>query len=186
MTLGMVILGRQGSGKGTQAVRIAERFQIVHISTGDMLRSAVQEGTELGLKAKSIMDAGGLVTDDVVNGIVAERLAKDDVQNSGFLLDGYPRTVGQATQLKKLVGESLKLAINLDVSIEEVTQRMMSRGREDDTPDAIAKRLELYEAETAPLIEWFESENILCVIDGLGTEIEVHQRVIEEIERNIG
>ena len=92
MTLGMVILGRQGSGKGTQAVHIAERFQIVHISTGDMLRSAVQEGTELGLKAKSIMDSGGLVTDDVVIGIVAERLAKDDVQNSGFLLDGYPRT----------------------------------------------------------------------------------------------
>ena len=85
-----------------------------------------------------------------------------------------------------MVGESLKLAINLDVSIEEVTQRMMSRGREDDTPEAIARRLELYEAETAPLIKWFESENILCVIDGLGTEIEVHQRVIEEIERNIG
>ena len=117
---------------------------------------------------------------------MAERLAKDDVQNSGFLLDGYPRTVGQATELKQLVGDSLKLAINLDVSIEEVTQRMMSRGREDDTQEAIARRLELYEAETAPLIEWFEKmKNILCVIDGLGTETEVHRRVIEEIQRNI-
>ena len=85
--------------------------------------------------------------------------AKDDVQNSGFSsLDGYPRTVGQATELKQLVGDSLKLAINLDVSIEEVTQRMMSRGREDDTPEAIARRLELYEAETAPLIEWLKNE----------------------------
>ena len=102
MTLGMIILGRQGSGKGTQAVRIAERFGIIHISTGDMLRVAVEEGTELGLKAKSIMDAGELVTDDVINGIVEERLKKEDVLHSGFLLDGYPRTVGQATELKKL------------------------------------------------------------------------------------
>ena len=181
----IVLLGPPGAGKGTQANKLFRDYGLVQLSTGDMLRSAVQEGTELGLKAKSIMDSGGLVTDDVVNGIVAERLAKDDVQNSGFLLDGYPRTVGQATELKKLVGDSLKLAINLDVSIEEVTQRMMSRGREDDTPEAIARRLELYEAETAPLIEWFENENILCVIDGLGTEIEVHRRVIEEIQRNI-
>ena len=169
MTLGMVILGRQGSGKGTQAVHIAEQFQIVHISTGDMLRSAVQEGTELGLKAKSIMDSGGLVTDDVVNGIVAERLAKDDL----------------IIELGDVMWYVMQACKALDVSIEEVTQRMMSRGREDDTPEAIARRLELYEAETAPLIEWFENENILCVIDGLGTEIEVHRRVIEEIQRNI-
>ena len=185
MTLGMVILGRQGSGKGTQAVHIAKRFEVVHISTGDMLRSAVEEGTELGLQAKSIMDAGGLVTDDVVNGIVAERLAKEDVRSSGFLLDGYPRTVGQASVLKQLVEGNLKLAINLDVSIEEVTQRMISRGREDDTPEAIARRLELYESETSPLIQWFIDEGILCVVNGLGTESEVHKRVIEEIEKNL-
>ncbi|MBT95560.1 MAG: adenylate kinase [Acidimicrobiaceae bacterium] len=185
MTLGMVILGRQGSGKGTQAVHIAKRFEVVHISTGDMLRSAVEEGTELGLQAKSIMDAGGLVTDDVVNGIVAERLAKEDVRSSGFLLDGYPRTVGQASVLKQLVEGNLKLAINLDVSIEEVTQRMISRGREDDTPEAIARRLELYESETSPLIQWFDDEGILCVINGLGTESEVHKRVIDEIEKNL-
>ena len=184
MTLGMVILGRQGSERNASSshsgtVSNRSYFNRRHVAV------CCARGTELGLKAKSIMDSGGLVTDDVVNGIVAERLAKDDVQNSGFLLDGYPRTVGQATELKQLVGDSLKLAINLDVSIEEVTQRMMSRGREDDTPEAIARRLELYEAETAPLIEWFENENILCVIDGLGTEIEVHRRVIEEIQRNI-
>ena len=185
MTLGMIILGRQGSGKGTQAVRIAERFGIIHISTGDMLRASVEEGTELGLKAKSIMDAGELVTDDVINGIVEERLKKEDVLHSGFLLDGYPRTVGQATELKKLAAENLKLAINLEVSIEEVTQRMLSRGRQDDTPEAIARRLELYEAETSPLIEWFDKENILCVINGSGTENEVYERVISEIEKSI-
>ena len=110
MTLGMIILGRQGSGKGTQAVRIAERFGIIHISTGDMLRAAVEEN-RTGLKAKSIM-AGELVTDDVINGIVEERLKKEDVLHSGSLLDGYPRTVGQATELKKLAAENLKLAIN--------------------------------------------------------------------------
>ena len=124
-----------------------------------MLRAA-EEGTELGLKAKSIMDAGELVTDDVINGIVEERLKKD-VLHSGFLLDGYPRTVGQATELKKLAAENLKLAINLEVSIEEVTQRMLSRGRQDDTPEAIARRLELYETETSPLIEWFDKEHFM-------------------------
>ena len=185
MSLGMVILGRQGSGKGTQAVRIAERFGVIHISTGDMLRTAVKEGTELGLKAKNIMDAGDLVPDTVINGIVQERLTKGDVAQSGFLLDGYPRTVGQANELRSLAKGNLKLAINLEVSIEEVTKRMISRGREDDTEEAIARRLELYEAETAPLLEWFSKEGILSVIDGSGTEIEVYGRIVSTIEAKI-
>ena len=185
MSLGMVILGRQGSGKGTQAVRIAERFGVIHISTGDMLRTAVKEGTELGLKAKNIMDAGDLVPDTVINGIVQERLTKGDVAQSGFLLDGYPRTVGQTNELRSLAKGNLKLAINLEVSIEEVTKRMISRGREDDTEEAIARRLELYEAETAPLLEWFSKEGILSVIDGSGTEIEVYGRIVSTIEAKI-
>tara|TARA_B100000029_G_scaffold512596_1_gene609687 strand:+ start:427 stop:984 length:558 start_codon:yes stop_codon:yes gene_type:complete len=185
MSLGMVILGRQGSGKGTQAVRIAERFGVIHISTGDMLRTAVKEGTELGLKAKNIMDAGDLVPDTVINGIVQERLTKGDVERSGFLLDGYPRTVGQANELRNLAKGNLKLAINLEVTIEEVTKRMISRGREDDTEEAIARRLELYEAETAPLLEWFSKEGILSVIDGSGTEIEVYSRIVSAIEAKI-
>ena len=185
MTIGMVILGRQGSGKGTQALRIAEQFGIIHISTGDMLRAAVQDGTELGLQAKEIMDAGGLVSDDVINGIVKERLTKNDVQSSGFLLDGYPRTVGQAIELRKLVNESLQIVINLEVSLEEVTSRMVSRGREDDTQEAIAKRLELYEAETAPLLDWFTEEGILCIIDGQGTEAEVYARIANAIEDKV-
>jgi adenylate kinase len=178
----MVILGRQGSGKGTQAIRIAERFGVIHISTGDMLRAAVKEGTKLGLQAKDIMDAGGLVPDNVISGIVEERLAEEDVVESGFLLDGYPRTAGQALDLRSFAHENLQLAINLDVSIEEVTERMLNRGREDDTEEAIARRLELYEAETAPLLKWFIDEGILCVIDGRGTEIEVYARIVDAIE----
>ena len=116
----MVILGRQGSGKGTQAIRIAESYGVVHISTGDMLRAAVAEGTELGLKAKSIMDAGDLVPDSVINGIVEERLLKQDVQSGGFLLDGFPRTVGQADALVSYAEDDLRLALNLDVSIEKL------------------------------------------------------------------
>jgi len=182
MTLGMVILGRQGSGKGTQAIRIAEQFGVIHISTGDMLRTAVKEGTELGLQAKDLMDAGELVSDSIINGIVQERLQKEDVSRSGFLLDGYPRTVGQAIELRNLAHDDLKLAINLEVSIKEVTERMISRGRADDTEEAIARRLELYEAETAPLLEWFTEAGILCVVDGLGSETEVYARIVEAVE----
>jgi adenylate kinase len=157
MALGMIILGRQGSGKGTQAARIAHRYGVVHISTGDMLRSAV--------------------ADDVINGIVDERLAKADVVDGGFLLDGYPRTPGQADALVGFVGERLQLALNLDVSVDVVTERMMARGREDDSPESIARRLQLYEAETAPLLSWAEDRGILTVIDGLGGENDVFARL---------
>tara|TARA_Y100001936_G_scaffold127474_1_gene124816 strand:+ start:152 stop:715 length:564 start_codon:yes stop_codon:yes gene_type:complete len=184
MPIGMVILGRQGSGKGTQAIRIAESYGVVHISTGDMLRAAVAEGTELGLKAKSIMDAGDLVPDSVINGIVEERLLKQDVRSSGFLLDGFPRTVGQAEALLSYAEKDLRLALNLDVSIDEVMTRMLARGRDDDTAEAITRRLELYETETAPLLDWFEERGILKIVDGNGTETDVFDRltaVIEEI-----
>ncbi len=180
----MVILGRQGSGKGTQAIRIAESYGVVHISTGDMLRAAVAEGTELGLKAKSIMDAGNLVPDSVINGIVEERLLKQDVRSDGFLLDGFPRTVGQAEALLSYAEDDLRLALNLDVSIDEVMTRMLARGRDDDTAEAITRRLELYETETAPLLDWFEERGILKIVDGNGTETDVFDRltaVIEEI-----
>ena len=184
MPIGMVILGRQGSGKGTQAIRIAESYGVVHISTGDMLRAAVADGTELGLKAKSLMDAGDLVPDSVINGIVEERLLKQDVQSGGFLLDGFPRTVGQAEALLTYAEDDLRLALNLDVSIDEVMARMLSRGRDDDTAEAITRRLELYETETAPLLDWFAERGILKIVDGNGTETDVFGRlraVIEEI-----
>ena len=178
MPLVLVMLGRQGSGKGTQAALLAERYGVVHVSTGDMLRAAVAAGTELGLRAKAVMDAGNLVGDDIMIGIVDERLAEDDIGSHGVLLDGFPRTTAQADALAEILGGTgPDLAINLDVPIAEVTARMLARGRDDDTEEAICRRLELYEAETAPLLAWFEERGRLTVVDGLGTEDEVFARL---------
>lgn len=183
MPLVLVILGRQGSGKGTQAALLAERYGVVHVSTGDMLRAAVAAGTELGLRAKAVMDAGNLVGDDIMIGIVGERLADNDIQAHGVLLDGFPRTTAQADALAEILGGTgPDLAINLDVPIAEVTERMLARGRDDDTEEAISRRLGLYEAETAPLLAWFEERSRLTVVDGLGTEDEVFARLSEVID----
>ncbi len=183
MPLMLVILGRQGSGKGTQAAMLAERYGVVHVSTGDMLRAAVAAGTELGLRAKAVMDAGNLVGDDIMIGVVGERLAYDDIQTHGVLLDGFPRTTAQADALAEILGGTgPDLAINLDVPIAEVTERMLARGRDDDTEEAISRRLELYEAETAPLLAWFEKRGRLTVIDGLGTEDEVFARLSQVVD----
>ena len=182
MPLVLVILGRQGSGKGTQAALLAERYGVVHVSTGDMLRAAVAAGTELGLRAKAVMDAGDLVGDDIMIGIVGERLSDDDIQTRGVLLDGFPRTTAQADALAELLGGSgPDMALNLDVPIAEVTERMLARGRDDDNEEAISRRLELYEAETAPLLAWFEERGRLTVVDGMGTEDEVFARLTDVI-----
>jgi adenylate kinase len=183
----LVILGRQGSGKGTQCARLVDHYGAVHISTGDMLRAAVSEGTELGLRARAIMDAGELVSDEIMNGIVAERLAKADVQRNGVLLDGFPRTPAQADALEAILGPGgLDAAVNLDVPVEVVKERMASRGRVDDTPEAIDRRLDLYEKQTAPLIDWFQSRGLLVVVDGLGTEEQVFGRLVRAIDARRG
>ncbi|MDE0927977.1 MAG: adenylate kinase [Acidimicrobiales bacterium] len=185
----LVIFGRQGSGKGTQCARLVEAFGPVHISTGDMLRAAVAEGTEFGRRAQKVMDAGDLVSDEIINGIVAERLALPDVVQNGFLLDGFPRTPAQATALNALLEEaetSLDLAINLDVSIEVVTERMVARGRADDSPEGIAQRLSLYEQETAPLFSLFADQGILKIVDGDGTEDEVAARLAHVVTESQG
>ncbi len=176
----LVILGRQGSGKGTQCVRLVEAYGMVHVSTGDMLRSAVASGTELGREAQAVMDAGNLVPDEVVNGIVAERLAMPDVVEHGVILDGFPRTPVQAQALEGIlgsVGTPLAGALNLDVPVDVVIGRMLERGRVDDTEEAIRLRLDLYESETAPLLSWFEDRGMLRVVDGLGSEDEVFGRL---------
>ena len=181
----MVILGRQGSGKGTQSLRIAEKYGCVHVSTGDMLRAAVAEGTELGRQAEAVMKAGDLVSDEIMNGIVAERLAKDDIMQGGVLLDGFPRTAEQADALEQILagfGQSLTMAIDLEVPLDVVMQRMLDRGRDDDTPEAIQRRLDLYEAQTAPLLDWFRSHDLLVTVDGVGTEDEVFQRLAAAID----
>ncbi len=178
----LVILGKQGAGKGTQCELLVERYGVAHISTGDMLRAAVAAGTPLGRQAKEVMDAGELVSDELILGIVAERLEAPDTA-AGFLLDGFPRTEAQADGLFALLApHTVSRAIDLDVADDIVTQRMLDRGRADDTPEAIARRLELYEAETAPLRKLFADRGVLVTVDGLGTPAEVHQRIVAAIE----
>ena len=184
----LVILGRQGSGKGTQADRLVEAYSPIHVSTGDMLRAAVADGTELGRRAGALMDAGDLVGDDLINGIVAERLARSDVVEHGFLLDGYPRTPDQATAMEGFLSEAgttLDGAVTLDVPVDEVTARMLARGRVDDTEEAIRRRLDLYESETAPLLAWFADRGLLEVVDGMGDEDVVFGRLSTVIDARL-
>ncbi len=179
MTLRLIVLGRQGAGKGTQCLRLSQRFGIPHISTGDMLRAAVAEGTELGLQAKAIMDAGDLVPDDLMNNIVAERLTSDDAAN-GFLLDGFPRTAAQAAWLDEALSPGgIDLAVSIEVPDEVVIERMLARGRADDTEEAIRRRLELYEAQTSPLLSHYEGR--VAIIDGHAPEDVVEARAAEVI-----
>jgi len=187
MTIRLIVLGRQGAGKGTQCARLAERYGVPHISTGDMLRQAVEEATPLGLEAKALMDAGDLVPDAVMQGIVAERLDRPDAVEHGFLLDGFPRTVGQAEALEAMTDdEFIHLAVNIEVPEDIVLERMLGRGREDDTVDAIRRRLDLYEAETAPLLAWFGDRYLIATIDGVGTEDEVATRLFAAIDAVTG
>lgn len=178
----MVIFGRQGAGKGTQCLRLVEHFGVAHISTGDMLRGAVAAGTELGKAAKAVMDAGNLVSDEIILGIVRERLAMDDCRTNGFVLDGFPRTTAQAQGLVEILGDDeLHAVVDLDVPIDEVTTRMKARGRDDDTDEGIARRLELYEQETRPVLSWFDDRGLLVTVDGLGTEEEITERLLAAI-----
>jgi len=178
----LVILGRQGSGKGTQSARLAERYGVPHVSTGDILRTAVAEQTELGQRAKATMDAGDLVPDEIMLGIIEARLAAPDAM-AGFVLDGFPRTDAQAKGLAGLLGaEGLDLAIDLAVPDEVVIERMLGRGRADDTEEAIRRRLDLYEEQTAPLLDWFAGQDLLVAVDGVGTPDEVFARLVEVID----
>lgn len=173
-----LILGRQGSGKGTQSLMLAEKFGFVHVSTGDLLREAAESSSPLGLRVKKIMDAGELVSDEVMCEILAKRIAQPDVAANGVLLDGFPRTTAQAEALASIVGE-VRGVLNLDVPLEEVTQRMLARNRDDDTEESIARRLALYEEQTAPLLSWYERRSEVATIDGIGTEEEVFERLAD-------
>jgi adenylate kinase len=153
-----------------------------------MLRAAVAAGTELGRQAGALMDAGSLVGDDLINGIVAERLAQPDVAERGFLLDGYPRTPDQAAAMEGFLSEAgttLNGAVNLDVPVDEVTARMLARGRADDTEEAIRRRLDLYESETAPLLAWFADRGLLDVVDGMDDEDIVFDRLSAVIDARL-
>jgi adenylate kinase len=180
----LVLLGAPGSGKGTQAARLTRQLGVPHISTGDLLRAAVKAGTPLGLEARSIMDAGHLVSDEIMLGVLGERLAADDVR-AGYILDGYPRNLAQVKALDALLNrleQPLDVVLKLEVPGEEIIQRTEVRyreqGRVDDNPDTVRKRLAVYAEQTAPVAEWYESHGMLRTIDGVGEVDAVFERIL--------
>jgi adenylate kinase len=209
----LILLGRQGAGKGTQCVRLARHFVVPHISTGEILRAAVREGSPFGLKASEYMDRGDLLPDDVMIGIAAERLGHDDARTRGYLLDGFPRTVAQAEALVEIAGRKpVDTVLDLEVPRETVLLRLAGRRvcencgtnysvaapptngwtcdvcggrvvqRADDTEDAINRRLDLYETQTWPLIDFYRQRGELVQVDGVGTPDEVLERLIAAVE----
>lgn len=181
----LLLLGPPGAGKGTQAGHIAKLLGIPHISTGDMLRQAVAEETELGMQAKAIMEAGDLVPDDLVTALVIERLAQPDAA-CGYLLDGYPRNAAQADTLTNTYGDDvIDTAIAVDVESEELVRRILQRakeqGRTDDTEDVVRNRLNVYQADTEPLIGYYRDRERLAEVDGVGSVDEVFGRIVEAL-----
>jgi adenylate kinase len=209
----LVLLGKQGAGKGTQANWLAEHYNVVHLSTGDLFRERAAYGTAFGLKAKEYMDAGELVPDDIVIGVVEECLAPGGPLDDGFVLDGFPRTLQQAEELDRVLdGHPLDVVINIDVPREIVLDRLAGRRvcencqrvyhvnmpparnwtcdncggrvvqRDDDTEAAIDRRLELYERETVPIIEYYRDGGLLVVVDGVGEGDEVFERIVKVVD----
>jgi adenylate kinase len=184
----LLIVGPQGSGKGTQGVRIAETFGIPVVSTGDIFRANIKGGTELGQQVTAILDRGDLVPDELTSEIVRDRLSQDDAAN-GFLLDGYPRNTAQVAHLEEFLsarGESLDAVLLLDVpreeSISRLSLRAIEQGRSDDTEDAIAHRLDIYERETAPIIDVYSEKGIVDRIDGTGALDDVTDRIVAALD----
>jgi adenylate kinase len=211
----LILLGPPGAGKGTQAKMLTERFDIPQISTGDILRAAVKDRTPMGVKAKSFMDAGGLVPDDVVIGIVRERLQNQDCA-AGFILDGFPRTVAQADALKETLhslGKDLDAVISLEVDTESLVERLTGRRtcrecgqgyhikfdppreagrcdacggelfqRDDDSEETIRKRLEVYHAQTSPLVAYYRNEDLLLPVDGMQEIGTVQEKILTHLQ----
>ena len=179
----IVLLGAPGSGKGTQAKLLKETLGIPHISTGELLRAAVAAESPLGLEAKVFMDAGDLVPDDLMLGLLEERLGKDDAQ-PGFILDGYPRNLEQARALDEVLARlnvPLDEAIQIDVDYALIAERLANRahleGRSDDSTEVVRNRLDVYEEQTAPVIDFYARKGILSQVYGVGTIEEVFQRL---------
>jgi adenylate kinase len=212
----LVLLGKQGAGKGTQATRIAEHYGVIDIATGDMFRAAAREGTESGIEAQKYMDKGELVPDEIVVAVVEDILTHDDVIARGFVLDGFPRTVFQAEQLERvLVHHPLDVVVDLDVPTEIVLHRIAGRRvcmqcqtvyhidnppkenwtcdvcggyvdqRDDDTEEAVMRRLELYETQTLPLIHFYRRRGLLAHADGTGDHDEVFDALVATIEARV-
>ena len=179
----LVLLGPPGAGKGTQAVRLAERIGVPAISTGDIFRANAAQGTALGRDAQRYMDAGEYVPDDVTNAMVADRMGEPDAA-AGFLLDGYPRTLAQVHRLDEVLGpeRALHVALEITADTDEVVSRLLRRaaeqGRSDDTEDVVRRRLEVYAEQTAPLVHTYAERGLLVSVDGLGSVDEVTDRVL--------
>ncbi len=183
----LVLLGAPGSGKGTQAARLREHLQVPHISTGDLLRAEVTAGSTLGMAAKKVMARGELVSDQILLGMLEARFSRPDTAG-GFILDGYPRNLAQASALGDLlerIGQPMDLAVQLEVDsellIERIAGRARAEGRADDTPEAMRTRLQVYDAQTAPVVEYYRQHGMLSVINGVGALDAVFNRIIEAI-----
>lgn len=187
----LLIMGPQGVGKGTQAALLATHYDIPAISTGDIFRYNIKNKTPLGLEALSYTDKGELVPDTLTNTIVKDRLAMDDTAN-GWILDGYPRNAAQVEALDAMLadlGQSLDAVVALeagrDVLLGRMAKRAKEQGRSDDTPEAIAKRLETYEKETAPLLDIYKDRGLLITVDGVGDVDAISQTIIEKLDANV-
>lgn len=179
----IVLLGAPGSGKGTQAALLEKKLGVPHISTGVLFREAVKNETPLGVKVKSIMDSGELVPDDLTLGLLEERMLKPDA-HKGFILDGYPRNLAQAEALDELlerIGQPVDEALQIDVDVEHVIERIAKRaaeeGRSDDTDDVVRKRIDIYHEQTAPVIDYYANRGVLSRVLGEGSVEEVFQRI---------
>jgi adenylate kinase len=183
----IVLLGPPGSGKGTQATLLKERLQVPHISTGDLLRAAVKAGTPLGLQAKAAMDAGELVSDELVLGLIEERLGQPDIA-PGYILDGFPRNLVQAEALDQLLsrlGQPVDKALELIVDEEQIVQRLAKRaaeeGRSDDTETVVRNRLSVYHQQTAPVTGYYDQRGLLVEVNGIGSIEQINQRLVDAL-----
>ena len=183
----LVLLGAPGSGKGTQAARLKEHLQVPHISTGDLLRAEVAAGSKLGLAAKEVMARGELVSDEILLGMLEDRFSRPDTRG-GFILDGYPRNLAQADALDGLlqrIGQPMDYAVQLEVAqdllVERIAGRAKQEGRADDAPEAVRKRLQVYDEQTAPVIGFYRQHGQLTVVDGVGSLDEVFTRILEAV-----
>ena len=191
MTLRLVLLGRQGSGKGTQGARLATHYEIAHISTGEMLRNAIRNATPLGKVVKQVLDEGRLVDDELMESLVQGRLGETDARTRGYLLDGFPRTLPQAQALDEIARvRPINSVVDLEVPRELVMERLNARReaeqRTDDSPAAVEQRLALYEEQTAPLIAHYRRQGVLAVVDGVGSPDEVFGRLLAAIVATTG
>jgi adenylate kinase len=212
----LVLLGRQGAGKGTQSARLSEHFGLMHVSTGDMFRTQAAQGTAFGLEAKRYMDAGELVPDEIVVGVIEECMAPGGPLDGGFVLDGFPRTLQQARELDRVIaGRPLDLVIDLDVPREIVLDRIAARRvcencqrtyhvnlqptvpwicdtcggdvrqRDDDTEEAVDRRLALYDEEIIPIVDYYRARGLLMTVDGVGDGDEVFERLVKVCDEQI-